>query len=84
MEMERMWFADAMMKYPMQWIVMVNITDEPETNKAIGDIYLITPDKNVAYSTAKSLGRSMGRRAVFEGFNDAPQIGGFTICCQSR
>ena len=83
MEMERMWFGDAMMKYPKQWIVMVNIKDEPETNKAIGDIYLVTPDVDEAYATAKALGRSMGRRAVFEGFNDTPQIGGFTICCRS-
>ena len=84
MEMERMWFGDAMMKYPKQWIVMVNITDEPETDKAIGDIYLVTPDVDEAYATAKVLGRSMGRRMVFEGFDDTPQIGGFTICCQSR
>ena len=82
--MERMWFGDAMMKYPKQWIVMVNITDEPGTNKAPGDIYLVTPDKKEAYATAKALGRSMGSLMVFEGFNDTPQIGGFTICCQSR
>jgi len=82
--MERMWFGDAMKKYPKQWIVMVNITDEPGTNKDLGDIYLVTPDKEEAYATAKALGRSMGRRMVFEGFNDTPQIGGFTICCQSR
>ena len=84
MEMERMWFGDAMMKYPKQWIVMVNIADEPGTDKAPGDIYLVTPDKKEAYATAKALGKSMGSLMVFEGFNDTPQIGGFTICCQSR
>lgn len=79
MEMERMWSSDASMKYPKQWIVMVNLFNEPKTNKVIGDVYLITQDKKEAYSTAKSLGESMGRLMVVEGFDDSPQIGGFTI-----
>ena len=83
MEMERMWFGEAKMKYPKQWIVMVNISYEPK-NKPFGDIYLVTPDKNEAYATAKAMGSREGRSAVVEGFNDTPQIGGFTICCQSR
>ena len=56
---------------------MVNISDEPGTNKAIGDVYLITPDKTEAYSKAKVLGKSMGRLMVIEGFDDSPQIGGY-------
>jgi hypothetical protein len=74
--MERMWSGDASMKYPKQWIVMVNIEDDPATNKDIGDIYLVTPNKDEAYNQAIALGRSMGRRLVMEGFNDSPQIGG--------
>jgi len=67
------------MKYPKQWIVMVNLTDEPKTNKAIGEIYLITQDKDEAYEKAIALGRSMGKKTVFEGFNDTPQIGGLEL-----
>jgi len=79
--MERMWFGDAINKYPKQWIVLVNLSDEP-VNRVFGDVYFVTPDKKQAYSTAKSLGKSMGRFVVVEGFNDTPQIGGFTVCTQ--
>jgi len=74
--LERMWSGDAEMKYQKQWIVMVNIEDEPKTNKTIGDIYLVTPNEDEAYAKAIALGDSMGRRLVTEGFNDTPQIGG--------
>ncbi|MCL2087005.1 MAG: hypothetical protein FWH05_05365 [Oscillospiraceae bacterium] len=80
--MERLWSGEASMKYPKQWIVMVNIEDEPKTNKTIGDIYLVTPDKKEAYTKAKELGDSMGEQFVFEGFNDTPQIGGLELWCQ--
>ena len=80
--MERLWYGEAKMKYPKQWIVMVNIEDEPNTNKTFGDIILITPDKKEAYAKAKEIGDSMGGKLVFEGFNDTPQIGGFEICYQ--
>jgi hypothetical protein len=79
--MERMWSGDAEMKYPKQWIVMVNISTEPN-NRAVGDIFLVTPDKKEAYAKAKEVGDSMGKQLVFEGFNDTPRIGGFEICCQ--
>ena len=80
-EMERMWRADAKKKYPMQWIVMVNLTTE-SSNKTIGDIYLVTPNKKEAYDTAKALGDTMGKKMVIEGFNDTPQIGGLYLCTQ--
>jgi len=76
-----MWSGDVKNKYPKQWIVLVNITHEP-INKAVGDVYLVTSDKNKAYSTAKALGKSMGKLMVVEGFNDTPQIGGFAVCTQ--
>ena len=80
-EMERMWRADAKKKYPKQWIVMVNLSSE-QNNKTIGDIYLVTPNRNEAYSTAKNLGETMGKKMVIEGFNDTPQIGGLYLCTQ--
>jgi len=79
--MERMWSGEAEMKYPKQWIVMVNLITEPK-NKVVGDVLLVTPDKDEAYAKAKELGESMGRKVVFEGFNDTPQIGGLELWCQ--
>ncbi|MCL2087831.1 MAG: hypothetical protein FWH05_09615 [Oscillospiraceae bacterium] len=80
--MERLWCGEAGMKYPKQWLVMVNLFDEPKTNKVIGDILLVTSNKNEAYAKSKALGDSMGRKIVFEGFNDTPQIGGLELWCQ--
>ncbi|MCL2087687.1 MAG: hypothetical protein FWH05_08870 [Oscillospiraceae bacterium] len=80
--MERLWYGEAKMKYPKKWIVMVNIEDEPKTNKGYGDIYLVTPNKKEAYDKAIALGNSMGRNMVIEGFDDTPQIGGLEICYQ--
>ena len=80
--MERLWYGEAKMKYPKQWIVMVNMEDEPKTNKAYGDIYLVTPNEDEAYEKAIELGDSMGRNMVIAGFDDTPQIGGFEICYQ--
>ena len=78
--MERMWSGEAMMKYPMQWVVMVNIEDEPVTNKSIGDIFLVTPSKKEAYAKVKEIGKTMGDSMVVEGFNSTPQIGGLELC----
>jgi hypothetical protein len=78
--MERMWSGDAMMKYQNQWVVMVNIEDEPKTNKSIGDVYLVTQNEDEAYDEAIKIGRTMGVKMVIEGFNDTPQIGGFELC----
>jgi hypothetical protein len=78
--MERMWSGDARMKYPKQWIIMVNVEDELETEtkayKTVGDIFLVTPDKNEAYNKVEELGESMGESFVFKGFDDTPRIGG--------
>jgi len=79
--MERLWLGEARMKYPKQWIVLVNITDEPG-NKSFGDVFLVTSDKQKAYSTAKLLGESMGEYTVVAGYDDTPQIGGFAVCSQ--
>jgi hypothetical protein len=79
--MERMWVLEASQKYPKQWIVAVNLNWEPD-NKVLGDIFLVTPDKKEAYAKAKEIDQKgdMGQTMVVEGYNDAPQIGGFTIC----
>jgi len=81
--MERMWLGLARKKYPKQWIVAVNVT-YGEKNKAYGDIYLLTPDKDTAYQKVIELRKSgeMGKVAVSEGFNDKPQIGGLFRCDQ--
>jgi len=81
METERMWYGDVKMKYPKQWIVFVNISHEPK-NRAIGNVYLVTPVRAKAHETAISLGNSMGSLMVIQGFNDTPQIGGLTVCSQ--
>ena len=80
--MERMWSREVSMKYPKQWIVLVNLSDEPKTNKTIGDVFLVTSSKKEAYSKAISLGDSMGKRMVVEGFDDTPQIGGLELWSQ--
>jgi hypothetical protein len=81
MTMERLWLGEARMKYPKQWIVLVNIAYD-SGNKSFGDVYLVTSDKKKAYATAKSLGESMGKYTVLAGFDDTPQIGGFAVCSQ--
>ncbi|MDR0220245.1 MAG: hypothetical protein LBI54_02440 [Lachnospiraceae bacterium] len=79
--MERMWVREAAHKYPKQWFVAVNLAWEPK-NKLIGDIYLVTSDKADAFAKFEELKDKgeMGEVSVFEGFDDTPQIGGFTIC----
>jgi hypothetical protein len=81
--MERMWVAEAKMKYPKQWLVAVNLVWEPN-NKVIGDIFLVTPDEDEARSKLRELRKSgsMGKVMVLEGYNDAPQIGGLWVCNQ--
>ncbi|MDR2568788.1 MAG: hypothetical protein LBD23_00640 [Oscillospiraceae bacterium] len=81
MIMERLWLDEVRMKYPKQWIILVNIAYESE-NKSFGDVYLVTSDKKEAYTTAKSLGESMGEYTVIAGYDDTPQIGGFAVCSQ--
>lgn len=77
--MERIWSEEAMMKYPKQWIVMVNIIDDRKTHKAMGEVYLVTPNQDEAYEKAIALGDSLGQKMVIEGFNDTPQIGGLYL-----
>ena len=78
--MERMWSSEAKMKYPKQWILMVNITDEPITNKTFGDVYLITPDREDAYAKAIALGDSMGGKLIVEGIDDTQRyVGGLEL-----
>jgi len=43
--MERMCLGDAINKYPNQWVVLVNLSDE-SMNRVFGDVYFVTPDKN--------------------------------------
>ena len=77
--MERMWSREVSMKYPKQWIVLVNLAYEEHTNKVIGDIYFVTPSEDEAYEKANEIGNSMGKRMVVEGFDNTPQIGGLSL-----
>ena len=73
--MERMWTGEVSMKYPEKWIVLVNISREKnpdikcDAGKVIGDVYLITQNKDEAYDTAIAVRGKMGKTTVVEGFN---------------
>ena len=67
--MEKILWSEAKMKYPEQWIVMVNLEDDKETRRTIGEIYLVTSDEDEAYDKAIALGDSMGKNMVIRGHN---------------
>ena len=79
--MRRLSTSIASMKYAKQWIVMVNLEEDRENNKTIGDIYLVTPNKDEAYDKAIALGDSMGKNMVVRGNDELIQceLGGFDI-----
>ena len=79
---DKIWSGEAAMKYPKQWIVFVNIEYDSETHKPMGIVHLVTTNKEEAYAEAKTIGVSMGKKAVIEGFNDTPQIGGLSLWIQ--
>jgi len=79
---ERIWCGEAAMKYPKQWIVFVNIENDGDTHKPMGVVHLVTPSREEAYAEARIIGKSRGKKAVIEGFNDTPQIGGLSIWSQ--
>ena len=78
--MERLWVGEAKIKYPKQWLVAVNLSWESD-NKVFGDIFLVTPNEDEAHAKVRTLRKtgSMGKVMVVEGYNDAPQIGGFSL-----
>jgi hypothetical protein len=81
--MERMWVLEAAHKYPKQWLVAVNLIWD-SGNKLIGDIFMVTPNKDEAYEKVMELidGDQMGKVMVVQGYDDTPQIGGLTICSE--
>ena len=76
--MERMWTEDVMMKYPKQWVVIVN-TSREKGNRVFGDVFFVTDDADEAYDKAKSLGDVMGTNMVIEGFDDTRRLGGLGL-----
>ena len=74
--MERMWLDEAVMKYPKQYFVAVNV--DWSDNKMFGDIYEIFTNFEDALVKMRELDKlgTMGRTTVEEGFDDTPQIGG--------
>ena len=80
--MGKLWTSEVAMKYPLQWIVMVNLSHEKEGCKTMGEIYLVTSDEDEAYDKAIELKKenNMGKVTVFRGHNPyQSEIGGFTI-----
>ena len=79
--MERLWTGDVQMKYPKQWVVMVNLSHEKKGCRVIGEVHLVTPDKKEAYAKAIALKKEgkMGKVTVVPGYDDTPQIGGLEL-----
>ena len=75
---EKIWTGDAKMQYPKQWIVLADLEDDHSSNKVMGVVHTVTPDKSKAYETAMELKNTMRRTVVVEGFNNEPHIGDFT------
>ena len=73
---QKIYSGDAVHQYPKQWIVFTEMEYDPKTYKYMGVVYFVTPSKSEAYEKARSLGDSMGKVGVMEGFNDKPYIGG--------
>ena len=70
------------MKYPKQWIVLVNLSYDNETHKTMGEVHFVTSDKKKAYAEAIAVRGNMGKTMVVEGFDDTPQIGGLELWSQ--
>jgi len=80
--MEKIWSEEVAMKYPLQWIVMVNLSHEKIGCKTMGEVYLVTSDQDEAYAKVKILKKenNMGKVMVFRGHNPyQSEIGGIDI-----
>jgi len=78
--MEKIWWGEVKMKYPEQWIVMVNLEDDIKTRKTMGEVYFISSDEDEAYEKAIALGDSMGKNMVVRGHNPyQSEIGGLEL-----
>ena len=76
---KKIWSGEAIHQYPKQWVVLVEMEYDNETHKHMGVVYYVTSEKKEAYAKSKSLGDTMGKKMVVEGFNDTPQIGGLSL-----
>jgi mRNA interferase MazF len=78
--MEKIWTGEVRIKYPLQWIVMVNLSHEKKGCKTMGEVYFVTSDQDEAYAKAKELGDTMGENMVIRGHNPyQSEIGGLNI-----
>jgi hypothetical protein len=77
--MERMWILDALVDNPHNWLVATNVSREPK-GVVIGDIFLLTRDKEEAYAKLNELkGRDdMGEVILMPPYDDTPTLGGLT------
>ena len=78
-KMDRVWTSELTMEFPRKFIIFVN-TDwaKDGSGKMMGDFYDVKDTHDEALELKKSLGDSMGDVSIFEGFDDSPQIGGFS------
>ncbi|MCL2171060.1 MAG: hypothetical protein FWB71_02805 [Defluviitaleaceae bacterium] len=76
---EKLWTGDVKHMYPKQWIVFTDMEFDNETNKYMGLVHYVTPNKQEAYDLAIALGDSMGDNMVIEGYDDTPCIGGLYV-----
>jgi len=76
---KKIWCEEAAMNHPKQWIVMVNMEYDYETNKSMGIVHHLAPTDDEAYAVCRALGNSMGDTLVLEGFDDTLRFGGFSL-----
>jgi len=73
---EKIWANEAIMQYPKQWIVMVHMETDRTTHKVMGTVHSVVHSWEEAFEIFTNLGEDMGRKTIFEGFDDTPHIGG--------
>jgi len=78
-KMDRVWVSEVTMAFPRKFIIFLN-TDwaKDGSGKMMGDFYDVKDTREEALELKNSLGDSMGKVSIAEGFDDSPQIGGFS------
>lgn len=82
MEKEKVWTEEIKMQHPKKWILMTHLEyDGSGKNVLIGYVHVVCDAWEEAFEIEKSFGDTMGRTALFKGFDDTPQIGGLFLTC---
>jgi hypothetical protein len=77
--MERQWILDVLVDNPQHWVVAANTIWE--SGKSMGEVMLVTTDKEAAVAKLAELkGRGdMGEVSIRTPYDDRPQIGGLIV-----